>query len=110
MQWSIYLLNDLPNTIDAVVERLTYEWGDMGHSQAPRTRFTLPAAAVARICRVTDDDAELSMSVTLQIGMISDVGRVSFELGKLYRYRDQTFIEVLGKAGWLRSADEVRPP
>jgi len=107
-EWSIYVLNDVPGTIDVIVEQVAFEWGDFGHSQAPGTRFTVPADSVARVCRVDGGDAELSMSLTLRIATSVENSRVSFELGKLYSYRDPTLIAALGTAGWLRSADECR--
>lgn len=107
-EWSVYLLNDLPCTIDVIVEHIDYEWGDLGHSQRPGTRFTLPPAGIARVCRVDDDDAELSMTISLLITAHAKNCRAAFELGKLYHYRDPMPIEALGMAGWLRSPDDCR--
>lgn len=103
--WSIHLVNGLSRSVVAVIEQVAFEWGDMGHSKSPMTQLRLPPGAVHEICQVDGDDAEMSMSLVVRITSETQSFRVSFELSRLYRYRNPTFITALGRMGWQREAD-----
>jgi hypothetical protein len=103
--WTLYFLNDLPSAVEVVIERVSYEWGDMGHTEATGERVHVASEGAARLWRVDDSAAEISASVVLRVLAPQGERRVTFELGKLYRYREPTYIEKLGRPGWVRTGE-----
>jgi hypothetical protein len=106
-EWSIYGINTGTEPVLVIMLRSEWEWGDVGNAIKPRREFNLLPGAFAQILRVSDDDAEVSMSLSLQVA--STVGKhlVSYELGKLYRYREPKMLPTLRKLGWLRTSTTV---
>lgn len=100
--WSIYFVSAFDTVVDVVVTRVEFEWGDRGHSVTGAQRVTVPAGGVARIWRVSGDDAEVSMSLSLRIYTPTREAPLHFELSRLYRYRDPMLLPQIGLPGWLR--------
>ena len=107
LEWSVYFVNGLATDVEVTLERVGFEWGDRGHSTAPRQRTSVAAQASARIWRVNDDDAELSMSLSVHVRTPAQQFRATFELGKLYRYRNPAPLIHVGRSGWLRPPDHL---
>lgn len=108
--WSIYAVSKAAESVSVCVLRSQWEWGDVGHTIQPRNVVTLPPGAAAQILRVNDDDAEVSMSLSLRVESTSGQHVVTFDLGKLYRYRDPVMLSAPRKTGWLRSSSTVTQP
>jgi hypothetical protein len=104
-EWSIYVVNDQARPIEAVIEQIIYEWGDVGQSEAPEKRVAVGPRGSARIWRVDDSAAELSVSLSLRLVGADQESRLTFELGKLYLHRNPTHISELNKLGWIKLAE-----
>jgi hypothetical protein len=101
-EWSIYLLSDHDSPVDVTLERVSYEWGDSGHSEAPATRFHLPAHSHCLLWREGSEGSEMNMEFRVQVKSGASHATLIYELGKLYRKRDPARIDELGKPGWLQ--------
>jgi len=106
-EWSIYAVNTATEPVLVIVLQSEWEWGDVGHTIKPGREVTLLPGAVAQILRVSDDDAEVSMSLSLRVASTVGQHLVSYELGKLYRYREPNMVPTLRKLGWLRTSTTV---
>ncbi len=101
-EWSIYLLSDHESPVDVTLERVSYEWGDNGHSEAPATRFHLPARGNCLLWREGSEGSEMNMELRVQVTSGASHATLIYELGKLYRKRDPARIDELAKPGWLQ--------
>ena len=101
-EWSIYLLSDHDSPVDVTLERVSYEWSDNGHSEAPASRFQLSAHGSCLIWREGWEGAEMSMELRVRVEAGESQITLTYELGKLYRKRDPAKIDELGKLGWLQ--------
>ena len=101
--WSFYLINDSEFTFDAVLEEISYEWGDIPTSQKPDVCFTnLSPNAHALIWRA---DGELRMDLLLLVRLSDREERLRFEFPKLYRKNNLPLVKGLGRSGWEKFAD-----
>jgi len=100
-EWSIFVLNDMLSPMEVTLVRVSYEWGDQGHSAVPAILLQVPARGNVLLWREGSDGSELNVEVSLQIESLGQRANVSFELGKLYRKRNPVLIEELSRAGWL---------
>jgi len=100
-EWSIFVLNDMQSPMDVTLERVSYEWGDQGHSAVPTIHLQVAARGNALLWREDSDGSELNVELSLQIESLGQRANLNFELGKLYRKRNPVLIEELSRAGWL---------
>jgi hypothetical protein len=108
-EWSFYLINDAEGAFDAVMERVDYEWGDMGSSEPQDVRIiNLCPGEHALIWRDNGSGAELRMGLMLLVRMGDRQERLKFEFSKLYRKTNLSLVEGLGKPGWQEAAIRVR--
>ena len=105
-EWSFYLINDSDAPLDsATLDRIDYEWGGMGNSEAANKRVTgLEPGAHALLWRDDGDGAELRMELSLRVQTRDREVRMQFEFPKLYRLRDLPVIDGLGKPGYQVAA------
>ena len=106
-EWSFYLINDSDAPLDsAVLNQISYEWGDFGNSEPAAVRVTgLAAGAHALIWRDDGSGAELRMDLSLLVCMGEREVRLAFEFPKLYIQRNLRLVNGLDKLGW-EVADE----
>lgn len=81
--WRIYAVNNAAESVSVCVLRCQWVGGDAGHTIKARNVVTLPPGEAARILRVNDGDAEVSMSLSLRVESSSGQQVVTCELGKL---------------------------
>ena len=105
-EWSFYLINDSDAPLDwAVLNQISYEWGDMGNSEAADVRVIgLAAGAHALIWRDDGSGAELRMDLSLLVRTGDREARLLFEFPKLYRKTNLPLVDGLGKPGWQETA------
>ena len=103
-EWSIYAVNNAAEPILVRLLRGAWEWGDVGHTIKPAREVTVPPRAAAQILRVNDGDAEVSLSLSLHVESTAGKHLASYELGKLYRYREPKMLPTPRKLGWLRTS------
>ena len=106
-EWSIYVLNGFATAVEVRVESASFEWGDRGHSVEHHVHIPVDAHSSALLLRVDDGDAEISMELSLRILSPSQDLRATFELGKLYHYRNPQALPHLGFTGWIRHPERV---
>ena len=107
-EWSIYVLNSLATAVEVTVESASFEWGEIGHALEQRgEHIPVAAGSSALLLRVDDNDAEIGMSLSLRILSPGRELRASYELGKLYQYRDPQALPHLGFSGWIRQPERV---
>jgi len=101
-QWSFYLINDSDFPLDsAVLDEVTYEWGDYGSSETADVRVTdLASGAHTLIWRDDGGGAELRMEFLLLAQMCSRQARLRFEFPKLYLKNNLPVVDELDKPGW----------
>ncbi len=106
-EWSFYLINDSDALLDsAVLNQISYEWGDSGNSEAADVQVTgLAVGAHALIWRDDGSGAELRMELSLLVRMGDREVRLLFEFPKLYRKTDLPLVDGLGKPGWQEVAE-----
>ena len=106
--WSFYLINDSDASLDsAVLNQISYEWGDFANSETADVRVAdLAAGAHALIWRDDGSGAEFRMSLTLLVRMGEREAWLGFEFPKLYIQRNLRLVDGLGKLGW-EVADEA---
>jgi hypothetical protein len=100
-EWSFYLINDGADPLDsAVLDWVSYEWGDMGNSEDADVRVTgLAPGAHALIWRDDGSGAELRMDLSVRVQSRGREAKMLFEFPKLYRQRDLPLVDGLGKSG-----------
>lgn len=105
--WSLYLINDSAESLDeAVLDRIGYEWGDWGSSEAADVRVTdLAPGAHALIWRDDGSGAELRMDLSLRVRARGREVPLQFEFPKLYLKRELSVVKGLGKPGWQVAAE-----
>jgi hypothetical protein len=106
-EWRFYLINDGADLLDlAVLDKLSYEWGDWGNSETADVRVTgLAPGAHALIWRDDGSGAELRMELSLRVWVRGRVVRLQFEFPKLYLQRNLQLVDGLGKPGWQVAAE-----
>lgn len=106
-EWSFYLINDSADSIDlAVLERVSYEWGDIGNSEHANVNVSgLRPGAHALLWRDDGSGAELRMDFSVRVQARGREVRMLFEFPKLYRKHDLPVVEGLGKAGYAVTAE-----
>jgi hypothetical protein len=100
--WVFYLINDSPVKLDLVqLHEVSYEWGDMGNSEAADVRVTdLAPGSHALIWRDDGSGAELRTELSLRVRAGERQLRLVFEFPRLYRLRELPVVPGLGKAGF----------
>ena len=101
-EWSFYLINDNADPLDlAVLERVSYEWGDVGNSEKADVcvRDLAPFAHVL-LWRDDGSGAELRMDFSVRAQVRGREAKMLFEFPRLYRKRDLPVVKGLGKAGY----------
>jgi hypothetical protein len=106
-EWSFYLINDSHAPLDwAVLNQISYEWGDFGNSEAADVRVLgLAPGAHALIWRDDGSGAEFRMDLSLLARMGDRESRLLFEFPKLYRKTNLPPVDGLGKPGWQEAAE-----
>ena len=106
-EWSFYLINAGNAPLDsAVLDQVSYEWGDSGSGEATDVRVTaLAPGAYALIWRDDGSGAELRIDLSLFVRVGDREVRLLFEFPKLYRKKDLPLIDCLGKPGWQEAAE-----
>jgi hypothetical protein len=106
-EWSFYLINDCDTPLDsAVLDQISYEWGDSGNSEAANVHVTgLAAGAHALIWRDDGSGAEVRMDMSLLVRRRDREVRLLFEFPKLYRKTSLPLVDGLGKPGWQEVAE-----
>lgn len=101
-EWSFYLINDSADPLDlAVLDRVSYEWGDMGNSEDADVRVAgLAPGAHALIWRDDGSGAELRMDLCVRAQVRGRDVRMLFEFPKLYRKHNLPVVKGLGKPGY----------
>ena len=101
-EWSFYLINDNAEPLElAVLERVSYEWGDVGNSERADVRVSdLAPGANALLWRDDGSGAELRMDFSVAARVRGRDARMLFEFPRLYRKRDLPVVEGLGRAGY----------
>jgi hypothetical protein len=104
--WSFYLINDGDAPLDsAVLNRVSYEWGDEGSSEDADVRVPdLAAGAHALIWRDDGSGAELRMDLSVCVCVSGREVHLLFEFPKLYMKSKLPLVAGLGKAGWQVTA------
>ena len=102
--WNFYLINDCEAPLlSAVLIRVSSEWGDRGHSEAPDVHVIgLAPGAHALIWR---DDGEFRIELTLLVRVADREVRLSFEFPKLYLQKNLTQVDGMGKRGFEKLAE-----
>ena len=102
--WSFYLINDCAAPLDsAVLNQVSSEWGDCGHTETADVHVTgLAPGAHALIWR---DDGEFRTELSLLVRVGDREVRLSFEFPKLYRQKNLTLVDGVGKRGWEEAAE-----
>jgi hypothetical protein len=104
-EWSFYLINDSEIVFDAVLEEISYEWGDIGNSEKLDVCVrNLSPNAHALIWRDDGSGAELRMDLLLLVQLSDRQERLRFEFPKLYRKNNLPWVKGLGKSGWQEFA------
>jgi len=105
--WSFYLINDSDAPLDsAVLNQISYEWGDMGNSEATDVRVAdLAVGAHMLIWRDDGCGAELRMDLSVLVRMRDREVRLLFEFPKLYLKTNLPLVAGLGKPGWQEAAE-----
>lgn len=105
-KWSIYLINDCDAPLDlAILNRVSYEWGEWGSSESVDARVAnLAPAASAMIWRDDGGADETRMELLLLVRVGEREVRLAFEFPQLYRKTDLPLVVGLGKPGWQESA------
>ena len=100
--WSYYLINDSNVPLDsAVLDEISYEWGDTGNRERVNVNVTgLAAGAHALIWRDDGSGAELRMDLALRVRMGDREARLLFEFPMLYKKTDLPLVAGLDKPGW----------
>lgn len=108
--WLFHFINDTEVPIESVeVQRVDYEWGDMGNGQEVGRRFG-PIAPGASVEIYKETDTEVRTSLTLRVRSSRGEQRILAEFGKLYRTPSQPVrIPVLGRLGKVATL-EILPP
>ena len=106
-EWSFYLINDSQAPLDwAVLNQISYEWGDLGNSEAADVRVIgLAVGAHALIWRDDGSGAEFRMDLSLLARMGDREAQLLFEFPKLYRKTNLPLVDGLGKPGWQEAAE-----
>ena len=106
-EWSFYLINDGDRPLDlAVLEEVSYEWGDTGSSEPGRTRVKdLAPGAHALVWRDDGSGAELRMELSLRVQLGEREAQLRFEFPKLYTMSGLPVVDGLGKSGWQVAAE-----
>ena len=106
-QWSFYLINDSGAPLEwAVLDEVSYEWGDEGSSEPGRVRIAdLAPGAHALIWRDDGSGAELRMELSLRVQVGGREAQLSFEFPKLYRLMGLPMVPGLGKSGYPVAAE-----
>lgn len=106
-EWSFYLINDSDAPLDsAVLQKISYAWGDLGNSESADVHVTgLAAGAHALIWRDDGSGAELRMDLSLVVRIGNREVRLLFEFPKLYRKTGLPIVDGLGKPGWQEIAE-----
>ena len=103
--WSFYLINDSEVTFDAVLEEISYEWGDIPSREKLDVCVShLSPNAHALIWRA---DGELRMDLLLLVRLSDRQEKLRFEFPKLYRKNNLPLVKGLGKSGWQEFAESA---
>jgi hypothetical protein len=110
-EWSFYLINDSAFALDwAVLHEISYEWGDMGNSEAANERVAaLATGAHALVWRDDGSGAELRMDLLVRACVGGHEAELRFEFPKLYLQRGLKEIAGLGKVGYAVAAETILP-
>ena len=106
-EWSFYLINNGNAPVDsAVMNGVSYEWGDLRSGEAADVRVTaLAPGAYALIWRGDSSGAELRMDLSLLVRIGDREVRLLFEFPKLYRKTNLPLVACLGKPDWQEAAE-----
>ena len=108
-QWSIYVLNDGPGSLDEVVLRkFGHEWGDSGGSTAPNARVeSVASGACARLWRDNDHEMRMWGELVVRCGDVRQA--FLFEFPLLYRHMDELQpVPGVGKRGWISNCGAMK--
>jgi hypothetical protein len=110
-EWSFYLINDSDVPLDwTALDEVSYEWGDMGNSEAADVRVTaLAPGAHALVWRDDGSGAELRMEFSMRVRAREREVRMRFEFPRLYRKHDLPRVEGLDRPGWQVPAQSPLP-
>lgn len=100
-EWDFFLINDSGAALSAVLNKISYEWGDEGHSDSVHARIdNLPPGAHERIWRDNGDGAELRMAFSLRVRLGAGKLTLLFEFPILYKKETLPLVNSLGRPGW----------
>jgi hypothetical protein len=106
--WAFHVVNDEGEAFDSiVVEKVSYEWGDSGNSEAlNRTFGRLAPGASVEVYRETD--TEVRTALTMRVRVAGRVRCIYAEVGRLYATpRGLVDIPILGVQGKLAEIEEL---
>jgi hypothetical protein len=107
-EWSFYLINDGAAALDSVVlQRIGYEWGDIGNSEEADVHVT-GVAPGGHVLMWRDDGsgAELRMELSFRVRVREREVQLQFEFPKLYRQRNLPLVAGLGKPGFAVNCEQ----
>lgn len=104
-EWSFYLINDSKFAFDALLEEVSYEWGDLGNSE--KLDVSVNNLSPNAHSLIWHDDGELRMDLLLLVRLSDREVRLRFEFPKLYRKNNLPWVKGLEKFGWQEFAAGV---
>lgn len=106
-RWQFYLINDGEAPLNsAVLSRVSYEWGNQGHSEEVAARVdNLACGAHAFLWTDDSSGGELRMELPVRVRAGGREVTLVFFFPMLYKKKDLPLVAELGRPGWREVAE-----